>query len=331
MRRRSDLIYLLFFIAMVLLQTVLIYHHLASTTQTKNKKKEVKSSCVNKTISRWQKAPVPKGCIPNDTGRKLAFVFYLTNSKADYECYLYVILHQLQVVYPRICDVDFVVMHEKGYKFKGVIKHFENIKLYTVQKRKIKYQIFDSYYYDCYLKLEVFSLYNHYDRIIFLDVDGVLFKDPNTLFKRDLSPHGIGASYCNWFFPEKWLTSSIFVVDLTEELNRKVDRVLQSDLKSLIKNRKRILDMEIFNYLFERGERAIIMDDLFNMDSHYVDPEHIEQFYNQTNVPYLVHFSHVKPHLSRRYSSCLDETREKAKPEFFRVHRDFWTYYYIYC
>lgn len=331
MRRRSSLVCIFFLVVLVIVQTVLIFYHLAPSGKTRHQKKEIKSSCVNKTISRWRKSPVPERCLPNKTGRRLAYVFYLTNSKPEYECYLYVMLHQLQVVYPRICNVEFVVMHEKDYKFKPVIKHFKHIKFYTIKKRTIKYQIFDSYYYDCYLKLEVFTLHTFYDRVIFLDVDGVLFKNPNTLFNADLKPYGIGASFCNWFFPEKWLTSSIFVVDLTQELSDRVGRVLQSDLKSLIKHRKRILDMEIFNYLFEQGDKVKIMNDLFNMDSHYIDPEHIERFYNKSNVPYLVHFSHVKPHLARRYSSCLDETREKAKPEFFIAHKEFWTYYYIYC
>ena len=90
--------------------------------------------------------------------------------------------------------------------------------------------------------------------------------------------------------------------------------------------------MEMFNWLFNRDNRTNVLKDLVYMDSHYIDEDYINRFYSVSKIPYYVHFSHLKPHLSRRISACLDESRIKnATPEFFKVHRTFWNYYYRYC
>ena len=326
-------IYVYFFIFLVFLQGILIYLQTASIP--KKVLKTLTSSCVNKTQVSSKKHQVKtRGCVrKGPAGRKrFAYVFYVTRSKPEYECYLYVNLHILQSVYPPVCDVDYVVLYEEGYKFKGVLKqHFRRVKLFPVKKRKMRVKAFDEYYTDCFLKLEVFRLYEFYDRVIFTDVDGVIFKDPYPLFTDNLSPHQVGASYCNWFFPKKWLTSSIFVADLTKSLHDKFTAALSRNLNNMYRNKASVLDMEVFNWVLREGKDAKIYNNLFNMDSHYIDKEHIDKFYNASAVPYFVHFSHVKPHLFRRYSSCLDESKEEAKPEFFKVHRMFWEYYYLYC
>lgn len=329
----SRFIYVYFFIFLIILQGILIY--LQTTSIPKKALKTSSSSCVNKTKIASEKHRVKtRDCVQKSTAKRkrFAYVFYITRSKPEYECYLYVNLHILQSVYPRVCDVDYVILYEDGYKFKGVLQqHFKRVKLFPVKKRKIKVKAYDEYYTECFLKLEVFRLYEFYDRVIFTDVDGVIFKNPYPLFTEDLSPHQVGASYCNWFFPKKWLTSSIFVADLTETLHHKFEIALSRNLNNLYRNKVSVLDMEVFNWVFREGKDVKIYKDLFNMDSHYIDKDHIENFYNASEVPYFVHFSHVKPHLFRRYSSCLDGSKEEAKPEFFKVHRMFWKYYYLYC
>ena len=324
-------LYMYFFIFLVFLQGILIYFQIFSTP--KISKTPIKSTCITKDEVRTQRKETPKKCKPHAAAQRknLAFVFYITRSKPEYECYMYVNLHILQVKYQRLCEVDFVVLHEKGYRFKKTLQQFKRIQLFPVSKRPLKLRNQDDYFLDCFMKLEVFRLYKQYDRVVFTDVDGVFFKNPYPLLTDNLNPHQVGASFCNWYFPKKWLTSSIFVADLSKSLNDKFTFVLSKDLNDLYRNKESILDMEIFNWVLREGKDVKIYNNLFNMDSHYIDTDY-SHFYNQSNVPYFVHFSHVKPHLYRRYSSCLDENREKdAKPEFFQVHRMFWQYYYQYC
>lgn len=331
----SRFIYVYFFLFLVFLQGILIY--LQSSGIPKKPLRTHSSRCVNKThVLSKRKQPQSKeqDCIrKHESGRKrFAYVFYITRSKPEYECYLYVNLHILQTVYPRVCDVDYVVLYEEGYKFQEVLKQqFKRIKMFPVKRRRLKVKAYDKYFAECFLKLEVFRLYEFYDRVLFTDVDGVFFKNPYPLFTKSLKPHQVGASYCNWFFPKKWLTSSIFVADLTKELHEKITTALSKNLNDLYRNKVSVLDMEVFNWVFGEGRDVKIINDLFNMDSHYIDKEHISSFYNKSMVPYFVHFSHVKPHLARRYSSCLDESKDEAKAEFFKVHRMFWQYYYLYC
>jgi len=329
----SRLCYLFFFVVLIALQGLMIYLQSNSIRQTKKHIPFVLGDCVNKTNARSKQQRVTSNCVENEISRNknMAFVFYITKSKPEYECYLYVNLHILQVVYPRLCEVDFVILHEQGYKFRDELKLFRRVRLFPVKQRRLKMSNFDKYYADCFLKLESFRLYTHYDRIVFTDVDGIFFTNPYSLLTQDLAPYQVGASYCNWFFPKKWLTSSIFIAELSEQLYEKFAHALSKNLKDLYRNKQSVLDMEVFNWVLGEGKHVKIYNNLFNMDSHYIDKEHIENFYNESNVPFFIHFSHVKPHLYRRYSSCLDERREQAKPEFFRAHREFWMYYYMYC
>lgn len=330
MQRKCAIIYYsIIFFSLLSVQVLLLYFQFSKHTK-KNTRHIMQplQRCVDRKASQKMKRKVPDTCINKAGQKRNAFVFYITKSVPGYECYLYVLLHQLQAVYPRECNVDFVILHEAGYQFKNAIKEFKNIKLRAV--KSLHYSKADWYYTNCYIKLEAFSLYHTYDRIVFFDVDGLLMKNPYPLFKLDLSPFEVGASYCNWFYPEKWLTSSIFVADLSVKLYKKISKVYSMDLNTLYPNRKRILDMEIFNWIFQEGKKLKTYSDLINMDSHYIDPDY-NKFYNSSKVPYYVHFSHIKPHYNKRSSACIDRTKVKAKPEFYQIHRDFWIYYYMYC
>ena len=322
------LYYSIVFLLLIVLQTILIYYHIPGKDH-KHPKIIHKNHCVNKTISRNLKIKITNKCIFKGN-QKYAFVFYITNSMKSYECYIYVLLHQLQVKYPQPCNVDYVILYETGYKFQKQISKFKNIKLKEVKKKELHQSSSEEYYNNCYIKLEAFSLYTSYTRIVFLDADGLLTKDPYPLFNTELFPHQVGASYCNWYFPEKWLTSSIFVSDLNRNLYHKIQLMYTTNLKTLYPHRKKILDMEIFNWILQNGNKTKIIPDLINLDSHYIDKDYVKRFYNASHVPYYVHFSHIKPHLNRRMSACYDE-RTIAKPEFYKIHKEFWTHYYIYC
>ena len=319
----------LLFISFIIIQTSLIYFVLIRQIKPKQDNK-VTNTCVNKTLVKGMFTPNTSVHCTQTLKVKGAFVFYITNSMPAYECYIYVLLHQLQFVYPCYSNVDYVILYESGYKFQKAINKFNNIKLREVQSRNLNHSTQDWYYAKCYLKLEVFSLYTDYERIVFVDADGIFMKDPSPLFHIVLFPRPIGAAYSYWFYPEKWLTSSIFIADLDVDIYTEILGIYKKDLRSLFVGRK-ILDMEIFNWLFKEN-RTEIIEDLVYIDSHYIDEEYIKRFYEPSQIPHYVHFSHLKPHLNHRVSSCLDESRlPEAKPEFFKVHRTFWEYYYLYC
>ena len=255
-RNCSRLCYIFFFVVLIALQGLMIYLQSNSISHTKKRLPLVLGDCVNKTNARSKQQRVASECIPNELSRNknMAFVFYITKSKPEYECYLYANLHILQVVYPRLCEVDFVILHEKGYKFRDELKLFRRVKLFPVKQRQLKINNFDKYYdADCFLKLEAFRLHAHYERIVFTDVDGVFFRNPYQLLFHDLAPHQVGASYCNWFFPKKWLTSSIFIADLSEQLYEKFAHALSKNLKDLYRNKQSVLDMEVFNWVLGEG------------------------------------------------------------------------------
>lgn len=242
------------------------------------------------------------------------------------------LLHQLQFVYPCYDNVDYVILYETGYKFQNTLNRFHRVKLKQVNMRPLRHSSKERYYTSCYLKLEVFSLYEDYEKVVFVDADGLFTKDPSPLFHTQLSPETpVAAAHAYWFYPEKWLTSSIFVARLSLPMYAELVALFRSDLRLLYKGRS-VKDMEMFNWLFNRDNRTNVLKDLVYMDSHYIDEDYINRFYSVSKIPYYVHFSHLKPHLSRRISACLDESRIKnATPEFFKVHRTFWNYYYRYC
>ena len=311
-----------------MIQAWMVYYFISNAP--KKTKFDFPNYCVNKSIARSMKSKVGDKC--DHVGEKNAFVFYITTSMVNYECYIYILLHQLQVTYTRYCDVDYVILYEDGYQFQpGKLQQFVNIHLRKVKPKEMVSASHDKYYEKCYIKLEAFGLYKSYERIIFLDADGIFLRNPYELFLLNLHPYKVGASICNWFLPKKWLSSSIFVAELSEELYQKIKTIYKTDLKKLYPLKKTVLDMEIFNFIFKEGNDTKILQDLMTLDSHFIDEDYINRFYDLSPRPYYVHFSHFKPHLNRRLSSCLDEQRMKAKPEFFEVYREFWKYYYMYC
>lgn len=332
LRRLSRCSRLLCLLVFFLIIELCLIHILVNELKADSTENTIKNKqCVNRTLVRLKARITPSSnSCKNMLSIRGAYVFYITNSMPEYECYLYVLLHQLQNIYPCYSNVHYVILYETGYKFSETIKQFNNIVLKNVSMPNLKHATKNWYYAKCYLKLEVFSLWTEYDRIVYVDADGIFTKDPSPLFKIDLLPKPIGAAYCYWFFPEKWLTSSFFIADLSKSLHDSVLDVYTKDLNSLIKGRK-VLDMEIFNWLFKENQTTVITH-LMYMDSHYIDENYIQKYYNHSITPYYIHFSHLKPHLDRRISSCLDRNPPGvAKPEFFNIHRSFWGYYYLYC
>lgn len=322
------------FLFLATLQCIIIVQLLKDGNQRIATARHTKSKCINKTLIRLNIGEIKDDCTTkHEPYERFAYVFYITKNMKKYECYLYVLLHQLQVKFSRPCYVDYVIIHEEGYVFKNHLHQFKNIRLLGFENFGVLDNLqSNGYYSKSYVKLKAFSLYNDYDKILFLDIDAVLLKDPYSLFKVDLGPHQVGASYCNWYFPKKWLTSSIFVARLTSSLNEKLNKIVKrKDLKKILKNHNEILDMEIFNILLEFGNKTKILKHLINLDSHYIDPIYIARFYDKSRLPYYVHFSHMKPHLNERFSTCLEDKKIKAKPEFFYIYRLFWQYYYMYC
>ena len=327
--RVSPLILLI--VAIVIIQTTLLYFLLLPELQTKKHFVKKSNPCVNRTLVRAQwTSNISNIQCKNTLKIRGAYVFYITPTLPEYECYIKALLHQLQYVYICYDNVHYVILHQPGHALTTEIYKFNNVQLKEVEMPVLIHATSDRYYSQCYLKLELFSLYKEYDRVIFVDADGIFMKDPSPLFHIDLQSRPIGGAYSYWFYPTMWLTSSIFIADLSVDLYKEILEVYKKDLQELFVGR-RVLDMEIFNWLFKKN-RTKIINDLIYIDSHYIDPSYIKRFYNSSRTPYFVHFSHLKPHLSQRISACLDKTRLKeAKPEFFRVHRSFWEYYYIYC
>ena len=60
----------------------------------------------------------------------------------------------------------------------------------------------EKYYANCYRKLQVFSLYTEYDRVVFFDSDGMVLKSLSFLFEMDFQKyvncacHRNSKSYC---------------------------------------------------------------------------------------------------------------------------------------
>ena len=231
---------LIFFMAcQACLVYILLLRPQLNNTNNNTAAKQRRSSCVNRTVVRRSSSTTNQtmNC-KQSLPVKGAYVFYLTNSMPAYECYIYVLLHQLQFVYPCYDNVDYVILYESGYKFQNTLNRFHRVKLKEVSMRPLRHSTKERYYASCYLKLEVFSLYEEYEKVVFVDADGLFTKDPSPLFHTQLSSETpIAAAHAYWFYPEKWLTSSIFVARLSLPMYAELVALFRSDLRLLYKGR----------------------------------------------------------------------------------------------
>lgn len=260
----------------------------------------------------------------NGSGR-FAYTFYSTDE--GYHCHALVNAWVLRNKFavPTTIDIVIVTLLANPPAPKVPI---QGLKIKRVARTEMITS--NGYYRDSYTKFDVLSL-TEYDRIIFVDSDGLFLGNMDHLFTTPLGEEQMGAAF-GWWFKGPWLTSMMFMGRPTKKWHQAFTQyVSRKGIQTILKSYKNHYDMEIFNYVLKEGSpnRTLLLPQKYaQLDAWFGDhPD------DPLNASYYAHFSHRKPFYRM-------ETRQYAKnpsispfqsPPWLELFRRFWEYKDIVC
>lgn len=264
---------------------------------------------------------------PNESGNRLAFVFYATDE--TYAAAALVFVHLLRELGMRD-DADIIVLHlplaswiVEKMKSMGIKSrpHFPLDSGMTEKMRQmgVSSRLFGTapnvkkdFYRHCFLKLKCLQLVE-YDRILFIDADSIPLKNLDGLLSLPFS-EPIAAPRAYWLKQPFW-TSALFLARPSNESYARAERHIETA------NGRDYYDMDILNREFS-NEIHSLPETLFCLNSEWIDgnrPGHLADPVEAYDRVSVVHFTAV----GKPWQYTTEEVRRR-KPNAHPVLFDLW-------